>query len=159
VAVSFFSAPFVRSIPFAWELPMRRSPVVRRGFTLIELLVVIAIIAILIALLLPAVQQAREAARRTECKNNLKNIGLALHNYHDTNKSFPPGNIAIWNSGDSTVYGWGWTWHSKILPHMDQDNLYDQISATMRSDSGVIGDPPMQLAGKTPIKTSRSGSA
>ena len=65
----------------------------RRGFTLIELLVVIAIIAILIALLLPAVQQAREAARRSSCKNNLKQIGLALHNYHDTHRVFPPGRV------------------------------------------------------------------
>ena len=76
----------------------------RRGFTLIELLVVIAIIAVLIALLLPAVQQAREAARRTQCKNNLKQMGLALHNYHETYNGFPPGNVA------SSVGGWGISW-------------------------------------------------
>jgi len=112
---------------------MRRS---RKGFTLIELLVVIAIIAILISLLLPAVQQAREAARRTQCRNNLKQIGLALHNYHDTHTAFPPGRMAPGkvHTGSSptplTSYGWvGWVsplYH--CLPMMDQGNVYNAIN-------------------------------
>lgn len=98
----------------------------RRGFTLIELLVVIAIIAILIALLLPAVQQAREAARRTQCRNNLKQIGLALHNYHDNFLQFPPG--AFWNLPTATCNN---TTHQKgsillhILPYIDQAPLFN----------------------------------
>jgi len=100
----------------------------RRGFTLIELLVVIAIIAILIALLLPAVQQAREAARRSTCKNNLKQIGLALHNYHDTHRVFPPGLIAgSSTSAAATTGGTGWAWGTFILPFMDQAPLYQQL--------------------------------
>jgi prepilin-type N-terminal cleavage/methylation domain-containing protein len=94
----------------------------RRGFTLIELLVVIAIIAILIALLLPAVQQAREAARRTQCKNNLKQIGLAMHNYHDTYGGFPIGGVG------SSVGGWGLSWWMRILPYLDHAPLYSQIN-------------------------------
>lgn len=90
----------------------------RRGFTLIELLVVIAIIAILIALLLPAVQQAREAARRTQCKNHLKQMGLALHNYHDTHNCLPAGSFSN---------GARLSWHVSILPQMDQAPLYNQV--------------------------------
>ena len=94
----------------------------RRGFTLIELLVVIAIIAVLIALLLPAVQQARESARRTQCKNNLKQLGLALHNYHDTHNFFPPGNVA------TQANGWGPSWWIFILPYIDQAPVYSSLT-------------------------------
>ncbi|QDT25351.1 DUF1559 domain-containing protein [Gimesia panareensis] len=96
----------------------------RQGFTLIELLVVIAIIAILIALLLPAVQQAREAARRSTCKNNLKQIGLALHNYHDASLTFPASHIrTVANSWLSSQIGW----QARILPYVDQANLYNMV--------------------------------
>ena len=119
----------------------------RRGFTLIELLVVIAIIAILIALLLPAVQQAREAARRSQCKNNLKQIGLALHNYHDTHKVFPPGFVEVNPDFQDKRWGWG----VFILPFMDQAALYNQLG---------VGDPNVNLhdlavsgAADTPAET------
>lgn len=100
----------------------------RSGFTLIELLVVIAIIAILIALLLPAVQQAREAARRSQCKNNLKQIGLALHNYAEINGSFPMGamtNVYDTNARQSNHESWGWP--AMILPQMDQAPLQAKL--------------------------------
>jgi prepilin-type N-terminal cleavage/methylation domain-containing protein len=110
-----------------------------RGFTLVELLVVIAIIGILIALLLPAVQAAREAARRSQCLNNLKQIGLALQNYHDTHKCFPPGyqgDPRNAPSGCGTVdcpgtynRGLGWGWGVFILPYEEQGALYDQLWA------------------------------
>ncbi|QDV49071.1 DUF1559 domain-containing protein [Gimesia fumaroli] len=101
----------------------------RRGFTLIELLVVIAIIAILIALLLPAVQQAREAARRSQCKNNLKQIGLALHNYHETHNIFPPGWIGVQPGvGANVEYGSGWGWGTMVLPYLDQTPLYNKLN-------------------------------
>ena len=104
----------------------------RRGFTLIELLVVIAIIAILIALLLPAVQQAREAARRTQCKNNLKQIGLALHNYHDVHSTLPSGWIAVENGQHSAHHGGsGAGWGTMILPFMDQAPLYNSFDASL----------------------------
>ena len=102
----------------------------KRGFTLIELLVVIAIIAILIALLLPAVQQAREAARRTQCKNNFKQLGLALHNYHDSFGVFPPGyisrNVATADPASAET-GPGFAWGALSLPYLDQGPLFNQI--------------------------------
>lgn len=94
----------------------------RRAFTLIELLVVIAIIAILIALLLPAVQQAREAARRTQCKNNLKQIGLALHNYHDVYGTLPIGGVG------TSVGGWGLSWWVRILPYVEQGAAFSKLN-------------------------------
>lgn len=98
----------------------------RSAFTLIELLVVIAIISILIGLLMPAVQGAREAARRIQCSNNLKQIGLALHNYHDTHNAFPPGYISnVDASGTETGPGWGWP--GLILPQMEQAPLFNRI--------------------------------
>jgi len=106
----------------------------RLGFTLIELLVVIAIIAILIALLLPAVQQAREAARRTQCRNNIKQIGLALHNYHDNFGLFPPSGIYrfVDNSpvvpAGTTGAPCNYSWIAMILPYMDQAPLYNSIN-------------------------------
>ncbi len=106
-------------------MPARRSS--RLGFTLIELLVVIAIIAILIALLLPAVQQAREAARRTQCKNNLKQMGLALHNYHDVYNKLPIG---------SQVSYFRANWRSSILPYMDQAPLFNAMTQTPSSKNG-----------------------
>ncbi|QDT25729.1 Type II secretion system protein G precursor [Gimesia panareensis] len=116
---------------------MRKARFTRHGFTLIELLVVIAIIAILIALLLPAVQQAREAARRSQCKNNLKQIGLALHNYHDTHGLFPSGWIGVQPGvGANAQYGSGWGWGTMILPYLDQNPLYNQINFSLS-----INDP------------------
>ena len=91
------------------------------GFTLIELLVVIAIIAVLIALLLPAVQQAREAARRSQCLNNLKQLGLALHNYHDTFNAFP-ARANYDESGNSLL-----SWRVHLLPYLEQNELYEQF--------------------------------
>jgi type II secretory pathway pseudopilin PulG len=91
----------------------------------VELLVVIAIIGILVALLLPAVQAAREAARRMSCTNNLKQIGISLHNYHDTYKTFPPAS-AHYGNGHNSEESWGW--HVYILPFVEQQPLFDELT-------------------------------
>ena len=122
---------------------VRLAHLLRRGFTLIELLVVIAIIAILIALLLPAVQQAREAARRSNCKNNMKQIGLGLQNYHDSFGSFPPGEIAsrafiCWDGspGYSSWGGYAGNWMTLILPFVDEEAQYNKINFEFAPVSG-----------------------
>ena len=144
----------------------------RRGFTLVELLVVIAIIGILVALLLPAVQAAREAARRMSCSNNLKQIGLALHNYHDSNRKFPPGFIKIYGRGDARDRRGNWSWGAFILPYLELKPLSErlevgparlkeaimvpmkraamrQILATFRcpSDNGPVNNTGRRIAG------------
>lgn len=127
---------------------MRRAR--NRGFTLVELLVVIAIIGILVALLLPAVQAAREAARRMSCGNNLKQIGLALHNYHDSLQSFPSG---YFESGVDLRESWGWS--ALLLPYIEQGSLHDQLGVTRGTlyEQLVTNGPAVLALTKTPLKS------
>ena len=120
------------------------------GFTLVELLVVIAIIGILIGLLLPAVQAAREAARRMQCTNNMKQIGLAMHNYHDVHNSFPPGNTFFNGQNGTDLRGTGkgceaggvyhgmMGWAAFVLPFMEQNALYEQVDFTKRAYASYV---------------------
>jgi prepilin-type N-terminal cleavage/methylation domain-containing protein/prepilin-type processing-associated H-X9-DG protein len=111
----------------------------RRGFTLVELLVVIAIIGVLVSLLLPAVQAAREAARRMQCGNNLKQIALAVHNYHDTHRVFPSsGNHRDAARGLTPTNGFSWL--AKALPFLEQQNLHNQLNFNLPMDSGSPTD-------------------
>ena len=117
------------------------------GFTLVELLVVIAIIGILIALLLPAVQAAREAARRSQCSNNMKQLGLALHNYHDVYNVLPPGGM---RDVSTTILANGLAWNVLILPFMEQQPLYDQFNFLLTPDNSCAGAPNTTIA-RTPV--------
>jgi prepilin-type N-terminal cleavage/methylation domain-containing protein len=110
------------------QRPCQRS---KLGFTLVELLVVIAIIGILVSLLLPAVQSAREAARRMQCSNNFRQVGLAMHNYHTSNNVFPPG-----TTHHSSANFEGWSWAIRILPMLEQSNILNKIDF---ADDGFVG--------------------
>lgn len=140
------------------EIFVKISPNARRGFTLIELLVVIAIIAILIGLLLPAVQKVREAANRMSCSNNLKQLGLALHNYHDVNLAFPPGCAQDQPPFGSVAGGWGSSWKVYILPYIEQDNIFRQWRF-IGSSSGYQDGVNMPLVNNVSIKTYRCPSS
>jgi prepilin-type N-terminal cleavage/methylation domain-containing protein/prepilin-type processing-associated H-X9-DG protein len=140
---------------------MHPSPTCRRGFTLIELLVVIAIIAVLIGLLLPAVQKVREAAARLQCSNNLKQLGLALHGFHDANGGFPPGKVEI-PPGGKVIH----TWTPYVLPYIEQENLYRQYrfdrswdnAATNDANPGGVGQVELKLFLCPSAPTGRRGS-
>lgn len=111
------------------------------GFTLVELLVVIAIIGILVALMLPAVQAAREAARRMQCSNNLKQLGIAMHNYHDTYKLLPPGFMVL---NEQKQINGGWAWAVFLMPFIEQSPLQDKLSVTKYTLNQVVTDPTLQ---------------
>ncbi len=135
----------------------RARSTAKRGFTLVELLVVIAIIGILVGLLLPAVQAAREAARRMQCQNSLKQIGLAMHNYESTHKKFPASFYRFWPHSTATPTAGtpGWGWGVMILPFMEQGNLYNSLNVNTQS---LDGSAAIKSLAQTPISVYRCAS-
>ena len=134
------------------DRPCRRA----RGFTLIELLVVIAIIGVLIALLLPAVQAAREAARKSSCSNNLKQIGLAMQNYHSALNVFPPGYISRVQT-DGTELGPGWAWAAQSLTQMEQMSLFNTINFSLPITDPGLADRRHDHPGPLPLPEQLAG--
>jgi prepilin-type processing-associated H-X9-DG protein len=122
-----------------------RTSNARTGFAFVELLIVIAVIGVLVALLLPAIVQAREAARKAQCRNNLKQIGIALHHFHDVRGSFPPGWSGIQFNGDGSILrpadlGCLWAWGAYLLPQLDQATLHERLQVLGVSDPPAPGD-------------------
>ena len=140
----------------------RTCRLLRRGFTLIELLVVIAIIAILVAILLPAVQQAREAARKSSCRNNMKQLGLALHNYHDVYSVFPAATYRhqVVTAGDGSVEGvnGNWSWGTMLLPYLDEAAVYEALRPHAGPFDQAVADPQRLAVMQNPISTFRCPS-